>query len=121
VNLLVAVAFLLEIVPQKLQLTMKAVMITKSFGPVHQCGNRRVLVGWVAMRTGVYIEASRGRFAVYLMAQNVIVSSVNICVQERKLVISLHLHGELRILLETWSRQLKLQPASCWILAWLIL
>jgi hypothetical protein len=68
VNLLVAVAFLPESVPYKLQLTMKVVMITKIFGSVQQCGNYRMLLGWVAMRTGVYIEISRGRFVVYHMA-----------------------------------------------------
>jgi hypothetical protein len=47
---------------------VKAVLVTKSFGPAHQCGNYGMLVVWVVMRTGVYIEISRVRFGVYHVA-----------------------------------------------------
>jgi hypothetical protein len=53
------------------------------------------------MRTGDYIEVGRSRFIVYHMAQKIIMSPVNMCVQERKLIISFHLHGELTVLVDT--------------------
>jgi hypothetical protein len=91
VNLFVTVAFLPESVPQKLQLIMKAVMITKNFGTVHHCGNYSMVAGWVSMKPGVYLVV--GLLCTY--AQKVIISPVNICVLERKVVMSFHLRGEL--------------------------
>jgi hypothetical protein len=40
--------------------------------------------GWVAMKTGDYIEIGRSRFIVCHMAQKVIITPVNICVQDRR-------------------------------------
>jgi hypothetical protein len=76
-------------------------MITKCFATVHQCGNYGMLAGWVAMRTGDYIDVGRSMFTVYHMAQQGTISPINISVQERKIVISFHLYGELGVLVET--------------------
>jgi hypothetical protein len=47
-------------------------------------------------------------------------SPVNIYVQERKVIISFHLHREQRVLVEEGNRQSWLKPVSCCIIAWLI-
>jgi hypothetical protein len=56
VDLSVVVAILLEDVPQEHQFGLQAVFITESSGPMHQCRQYRLFIGWVMIGLGVEVE-----------------------------------------------------------------
>jgi hypothetical protein len=70
-------------------------MVTKSSDLVHQCGRYEVV-----MKTRLKAEISRWVYSIHY-DQTVISSPVNIYIQEEKVVISFHLHGELNVLVDT--------------------
>jgi hypothetical protein len=88
VDLLVVVSILPENVPQEHSLRMKAVLISWSSSPVHQCGKYRLLAGWVVVGSNVKLEESMCRFTVLSMAQRTVGSPVNIYVKEWEVALS---------------------------------
>lgn len=88
-NLLVAVAVLLECELEKLQLFVKAVLAAKSSGSLCQ-GEKHslLLVEWLVVGPGVWVKVGMSGIAVCLITQRVIRSPVHISIQEGKVSIS---------------------------------
>jgi hypothetical protein len=80
---------------------MEAVLVAQSTGSVYQCGEYGLLIGWVVVIAGIQVGVGMGRFMVYSMSEGTIGSPVNINIQEGKVAISFHLHGELDGLVDT--------------------
>lgn len=62
------------------------------------------------MGTILEIEVNVGRFMVYIMTQGAMRSCVNICIQEGKVAVSFHLHGELNVVVDT----VQVVKEVCW-------
>jgi hypothetical protein len=69
VDLPVVVAILFEDVPQEHQLSLQAVFITESSGPVHQSREYSLFIGWVMMGIDIGVEIGVCGLAVHFVSQ----------------------------------------------------